>query len=980
MKKNPRNEIRGIVFLLVACLIWGIYVLNAEAATGCTLTVYDSQGNEVTNGSTARVCSNFSAKLTVPLSAFSGATNDTNNDFKADLNVSDGTSTYVHNLSGSIVGETVVFEIRGISCTTAGEAVFSVEVSRLTCNGTSVVVPDAPATTSIEIVKCEREVTGFSVTGYRAGSGESLIVDPGTSQTGTYNGLYYPYDGEKPEISYKLQEEKDDAYITYTTPEPPLAAGSYVARLSYGETNYYKPFSTTTTFTILPAYGYALSIQVADIAAGETPSPVVTDGENNLENNSEVKYVVEYKASDAADTAYSTTAPTAGGTYVARVSLYNSSGTFLKEATTAPFEILPAYGYALSIQVADIVAGETPSPVVTDGENNLEGNSEVYYVVEYKASDAADTAYSTTAPTAGGTYVARVSLYNSNSNAFIKTATTTFKISKSTGSGSITINNIRANSGVNVNPVVTSATNGTSNVTIEYKQAGAADAAYSQGVPTAVGSYRARATFAATDRYEEVIAYTDFEILPAYGYALKIQVADVKAGEKPSPVVTDGANNLENNSEVKYVVEYKINGAADTAYSATAPTAGGTYVARVSLYNSSGTLLKTATATFKIGKQSGNGTITVESIRYGTGTVKPVVASETNGTGNVRVEYKLAEASDSTYSTTVPTIPGKYSARAIFAPTDQYEEVVAVTKFEIYKGYGTATVSVKDIYYGMEVNAKAITNASNAGTAVLEYKQTDAEDSTYSTTVPTEIGSYTVRATYPESAYYFSFYATGKFEITYMPTPEFVLNGTTGKNEYFTSDVVVTTQPGYLISDSLDGNYAESFSLNDESTVNCLYFMEEATGAKSAGVSIAGIKIDTVSPQFANRPTADVLYSDEWTITISDLHLASVMLNGEKLDVNGNSLHLELEAEGGQKELELVATDDAGNTEKLLFTLAAVWLEEKEIPVGQPISLEAGTAYQLGEGTWQIDNDSTAYAGGSTVYIREEGQYVFSNN
>ncbi|MBP3468074.1 MAG: hypothetical protein J6K26_00955 [Lachnospiraceae bacterium] len=497
--------------------------------------------------------------------------------------------------------------------------------------------------------------------------------------------------------------------------------------------------------------------------------------------------------------------------------------------------------------------------------------------------------------------------------------------------------------------------------------------------PTVAGSYVARLSYPETNKYEAFSTTTTFTILPAYGYALSIQVADVKAGETPSPVVTDGENNLENNNEVNYVVEYKASGAADTAYSTTAPTAGGTYVARVSLYNSSGSLLKTATTTFKIGKKSGNGTITVENIRYGSGTVKPVVASETNGTGNVRVEYKLTEASDSTYSTTVPTIPGKYSARAIFAPTDQYEEVVAVTKFEIYKAYGTATVSAKDIYYGMAVDVKAVTAASNAGTAVLEYKQTGAADSTYSTTVPTEIGSYTVRATYPESACYFSFYATGKFEITYMPTPEFVLNGTTGKNDYFTSDIVVTTQPGYLVAGSLDGEYASSLSLSDGNMVSYLYFMEEATGAKSAGVSTAGIKIDSASPRFSNLPTTNILYSDTWTTTISDLHLASVMLNGEKQDVNGNSLRLELEAEGGQRELELVATDDAGNTEKLVFTLAATWLEEKEIPIGQTISLEAGTAYQLGEGTWQIGSDSTAYAGGATVYIREEGQYVFSN-
>ena len=802
MKKNPRNEIKGIVVLLVACLIWGIYVLNAEAATVIrntgSITIYDGIGNEVGAGTAA--IGDFTVIITVPLIGEASSENIVGNPLTIKVNETPKTYTSV---SGTVEGNTVRFKVSdpdflrftgvgdtvyltvstlyfgygdtsyqpefGIIGFTVGNPTVSVTMEdqyvtyssavpavmvggktwdwdwtgynydktyySISEDGSSERVDNSlniaglhradvtvsfqgneigTASTQFNVLKLGRVVTGFSVTGYREGSGESLDVNYGTFQTGNHNGLNYPNDNATPTVSYKLQGEGDSAYLT----EEPTAAGSYVARLSYDETDYYKPYSTTVPFEILPAYGYALKIQVADIAAGETPSPVVTDGENNLENNSEVKYVVEYKASDAADTAYSVTAPATAGTYVARVSLYNSSGTFLKSAT----------------------------------------------------------------------------------------------------------------------------------------------------------------------------------------------------------------------------------------------------------------------ATFKIGKQSGNGTITVESIRYGSGTVKPVVASETNGTGNVRVEYKLAEASDSTYSTTVPTIPGKYSARAIFAPTDQYEEVVAVTKFEIYKAYGTANVSVKDIYYGMEVNARAITNASNAGTAVLEYKQTGAEDSTYSTTVPTEIGSYTVRATYPESAYYFSFYATGKFEITYMPTPEFVLNGTTGRNDYFTSDVVVTTQPGYLISGSLDGEYASSLSLSDGNTVSYLYFMEEATGAKSAGVSTAGIKIDTISPQFSNLPTTNIIYSDTWTTTISDLHLASVMLNGEKQDVNGNSLRLELDAEGGQKELELVATDDAGNTEKLLFTLAATWLEEKEIPVGQTISLEAGTAYQLGEGTWQIDNDSTTYAGGSTVYIREEGQYVFSNH
>ena len=93
MKKNPRNEIRGIVFLLVACLIWGIYVLNAEAATGYTFTIYDSQGNEVINGSTAMIYSVFSVKITVPLDTFEYDSSDAAV-FTADATIGVGTTSY----------------------------------------------------------------------------------------------------------------------------------------------------------------------------------------------------------------------------------------------------------------------------------------------------------------------------------------------------------------------------------------------------------------------------------------------------------------------------------------------------------------------------------------------------------------------------------------------------------------------------------------------------------------------------------------------------------------------------------------------------------------------------------------------------------------------------------------------------------------------------------------------------------------------
>ena len=47
---------------------------------------------------------------------------------------------------------------------------------------------------------------------------------------------------------------------------------------------------------------------------------------------------------------------------------------------------------------------------------------------------------------------------------------------------------------------------------IEYKEASSDDTAYSQTVPTAVGNYTVRATFAETEAYGEAVATTDFSI------------------------------------------------------------------------------------------------------------------------------------------------------------------------------------------------------------------------------------------------------------------------------------------------------------------------------------------------------------------------------------------------------------------------------------------------------------------------------------
>ncbi|MBP3505803.1 MAG: InlB B-repeat-containing protein [Lachnospiraceae bacterium] len=78
------------------------------------------------------------------------------------------------------------------------------------------------------------------------------------------------------------------------------------------------------------------------------------------------------------------------------------------------------------------------------------------------------------------------------------------------GTGSVTVSDVYY--GKVPEPVITSATNGTDHVTIEYKQKDASDDTYTSEKPTKVGEYTVRAIFAETSGYRQVTATDNFSI------------------------------------------------------------------------------------------------------------------------------------------------------------------------------------------------------------------------------------------------------------------------------------------------------------------------------------------------------------------------------------------------------------------------------------------------------------------------------------
>ena len=87
--------------------------------------------------------------------------------------------------------------------------------------------------------------------------------------------------------------------------------------------------------------------------------------------------------------------------------------------------------------------------------------------------------------------------------------------------------------------------------------------------------------------------------------------------------------------------------------------------------------------TVTITKANGTASVSMEGWTYGETAKTPVPTSETNGTNGVTYQYKVKDAKDDTYSTTVPTNVGSYTVKATFPATDNYNEVTATADFVI---------------------------------------------------------------------------------------------------------------------------------------------------------------------------------------------------------------------------------------------------------------------------------------------------------
>lgn len=336
------------------------------------------------------------------------------------------------------------------------------------------------------------------------------------------------------------------------------------------------------------------------------------------------------------------------------------------------------------------------------------------------------------------------------------------------------------------------------------------------------------------------------------------------------------------------------------------------------------------------------------------------ISTKRNSTTKITVTYIFAEEMADTVTVTLP-------------PAEEKTQPETET--------GTGSVTVADLYYGTQPSPRAESSTNGTEGVIYEYKIRGAADSTYSTSVPEQVGAYTLRATFPRKGHYTETTAVCDFSIYYLPVPEnpCTISGKIGKNNFYISRLEVTPPEGYKIADTDGGEYKDSILVGDEKAPAAIYLMRQKDGAKTAAIPFGTYKIDITPPRI-EAENGKEYFADYKEISISDLRLDGISINGERVDFGGTSCTAELSSNDESTEYVIRAVDEAGNESTVTVIISAEWLKTGIVPADRVLKLNPQREYKLGDGSWKVSGDNNVYNGGQTFYVGSRGSYTFTVN
>ncbi|MBR1534958.1 MAG: Ig-like domain-containing protein [Ruminococcus sp.] len=224
-------------------------------------------------------------------------------------------------------------------------------------------------------------------------------------------------------------------------------------------------------------------------------------------------------------------------------------------------------------------------------------------------------------------------------------------------------------------------------------------------------------------------------------------------GEEANAPVVDGNTG---NGDVAYT--YAVKGSDE--YSETVPTDAGEYTVKAEIADTDNYNGATVTADFTITKAKINPTVTLEGWAYGKEANEPSVSGNA---GNGEVTYSYAVEGSDNFSTDVPAKVGKYTVKAEIAETDNYFGATVTADFTIAKAEINPTVTLDGWTYGEEANKPIVEGNTGNGEVTYTYAVKGSDE--YSEDVPTNAGTYTVKAEIAATGDYTNAVATADFTI-----------------------------------------------------------------------------------------------------------------------------------------------------------------------------------------------------------------------
>ncbi len=208
------------------------------------------------------------------------------------------------------------------------------------------------------------------------------------------------------------------------------------------------------------------------------------------------------------------------------------------------------------------------------------------------------------------------------------------------------------------------------------------------------------------------------------------------------------------------------------------------------------------------------------------------------------------------------------------------------------------------------------------------------------------------------------------------PSPAYHMSGTKGQNGYYVSDITLTAPDGYKISENENGAYRDSIIIGEQSDIVSIYLMRGSDGLKTKAVKLEDYVIDTTFPVVSVQDN-QTYYGDIIEASVYDKNLSQIYVNGVLEQGDGESRTVSLSSDNGLRSYEIKAVDKAGNSRVINIKVAAGWMRRGIVPKGKAVRLMPSNAYKLGDGTWKVSGDETAYSGNITFYVDTEGSYMF---